>query len=314
MKRIVLFLLICILAAPLVAEEAKPRQKGALRTQIVPTCTFSFSRFNENGKGRDENTIQTARVGLAAEYGLIDWLALGVSWVPLWTFWSHFEQDDNLRINGLHDIDVSVRFQLIGERSLIAASNKVRLAAAAALILPMTSADWESEEDNQVSGDDYKIADPDKHAWGIGGRLYFDYVFSQAFFINFYTEFIKYLNKDYEDVSYATYSSPGPDDYNYGWDLTFELELTLEHPLSADVHIGASLPINIEFTPDVSIDGSSVDDTSTYLLRFGPEFSIYFPRLFIPTEFRLFYLHPILGRNISATHEYGLYVQSYIKF
>jgi hypothetical protein len=180
----------------------------------------------------------------------------------------------------------------------------------------MPSADWKDEQDNQSSGDSYKTQDPDKHAWGIGGRLYFDFVFTREFFLNFYTEFIKFFDKDYEDVSLATYVASlanGPNDFNYGWDLTFEIEPTLEYQLTPGVRIGASLPVNIKFTPDVNIDSSSVDDTATYLLKFGPELSIYFPKMFIPTDFRLFYLHPLLGRNSPATHEFGLYIQSYIQ-
>jgi hypothetical protein len=317
MKRIILFLLIFALAAPLVAEDAKPRQKGVLRTYIVPSYAFAFSAFDEDAKGGDADTIQVARLGLAAEYGLIDWLSLGIHWIPFWTFWSDFEQDDGLHSNGIHDIDIGVRFQLIGDKSLIVESEKVRLAATVAVVFPWASADWEDEADKQSSGDSYKATDPDKHAWGLGGRLYFDYVFTPAFFLNFYTEFIKFFNKDYEDVSLATYTaslSNGPRDYNYGWDLTFEIEPTLEYALTDAVEIGASLPINIKFTPDVSVDDSSVDDTATYLLKFGPELSLYLPKMFVPTEFRLFYLHPLLGRNSPATNEFGLYIQSHIRF
>ncbi len=313
MKRIILFLLICTLAAPLVADEAKPRPRGMLRTYIIPSYSFAFSRFDQDAKGRDA-PIQATSLGLAVEYGLLDWLALSLHWAPLWTFWSDFEQDDNLHINGLHDIDFGVRFQFIGDKSLIADSDKIRLAASVVLRFPWASADWRDESDNLIAGDDYKSQDPDKHAWGIGGRFYFDYVFTQAFFLNFYTEFIKFLNKDYEDVSLATYGTPGPNDFNYGWDLTFEIEPTLEYPLTDGVHIGASLPVNIKFTPDTSVDGTSQSDTASYLLMFGPEFSIFFPKMFIPTEFRLFYLHPLLGRNSPANHEFGLYIQSFIQF
>ncbi len=317
MKRIILFLLICTLAAPLAAEEAKPRPKGMLRTYIIPSYSFAFSAFDEDAKGGDADTIQAASLGLAAEYGLLDWLALSIHWAPFWTFWSDFEQDDNLHINGLHDIDIGVRFQFIGDKSLITDSDKIRLAASVVLRFPWASADWKDEEDNWSSGDNYKNQDPDKHAWGIGGRLYFDFVFTQAFFLNFYTEFIKFFNKDYEDVdrwNYVASQSNGFDDFNHGWDLTFEIEPTLEYQLTDGVRIGASLPINIKFTPDASVDGTGQDDTATYLLMFGPELSIYFPKMFIPTEFRLFYLHPLLGRNSPATHEFGLYIQSHIQF
>lgn len=314
MKRIILFLLICMIAAPLIAEEAKPRPKGMLRTYIIPSYSFAFSAFDGDAKGGDANTSQTASLGLAAEIGLLDWLALSIHWAPFWTYWSDFEADDNLHINGLHNINIGVRFQLIGSKSLFIDSDKIRLAASVALIFPWASSDWKDEEDNRASGDDYKNQDPDKHAWGIGGRLYFDYVFTQAFFLNFYTEFIKFLNKDYEDVSLATYGTPGPNDFNYGWDLTFEIEPTLEYPLTPGVLVGASLPINIKFTPDVSVDDTSQSDTATYLLRFGPEISIHFTKMFLPTDFRLFYLHPLLGRNSPATHEFGLSIQSYVQF
>jgi len=313
MKRIILFLLICTLAAPLVAEEAKPRPKGMLRTYIIPAYSFAFSEFDADAKSRDA-AVQATSLGLAVEYGLLDWLALSIHWAPLWTFWSDFEEDDNLHINGLHDIDFGVRFQLIGDKSLIADSDKIRLAASVVLRFPWVSADWKDESENFIARDDYKEVDPDKHAWGIGGRLYFDYVFTQAFFLNFYTEFIKFFDKDYEDVNLDTYGDPVHDDYNYGWDLTFEIEPTLEYALTEGVHIGASLPVNIKFTPDVSVDGTSQNDTATYLLMFGPEISIYFPKMFIPTEFRLSYLHPLLGRNSPATHEFGLYIQSYVQF
>jgi len=284
-----------------------------LRTYIIPSYSFAFSAFDEDARGGDANTMQTATLGLAADIGLLDWLALSIHWAPFWTYWSDFEQDDNLHINGLHDIDLGARFQLIGNNSLLSNSDKIRLATSVVLILPMPSADWKDEQDNQSSGDDYKSQDPDKHAWGIGGRLYFDYVFTQAFFLNFYTEFIKFFDKDYEDVSLATYGTAGPDDFSYGWDLTFEIEPTLEYPLTDGVRVGASLPINIKFTPDARVDGTSQNDAG-YLLMFGPEISIYFPKMFIPTDFRLFYLHPLLGRNSPATHEFGLYIQSFVQF
>jgi hypothetical protein len=320
MKRILVLLILCTLAAPLFAEEAKLLPRGVFRFYLVPAYSFAYSYLDEDGDGEFADSFTVANFALAVEYGILDWLSLDAQWTPGWNFSSDFEADDKLHINGLYDVFLGAKLQFIGEQGLLLKSDKIRLSAGAGVKVPMPSPDWEEEYENMTDGDPYKAQDADKHTWGMGGRLYFDYVFTRAFYINFFTEFIYFFDKNYEEVDLSKYiakevtGSTDYDLYGYRYDWIFEIEPTIEYMLSEGVQFGFSLPVNVKFTPDFTVDGDSVDDTGTCLLKFGPEFGLFLRKIFLPTELRCFYYFPLMGRNSYATHQLGLIIKSYLKF
>ena len=54
-----------------------------------------------------------------------------------------------------------------------------------------------------MDDDEWIAQELDKHAFGIGARGYFDYVVSKMFFVNLYSEFIKYFARDQEMLAFT---------------------------------------------------------------------------------------------------------------
>lgn len=172
-------------------------------------------------------------------------------------------------------------------------------------------------------GNSVTVANADKQAIGVGGRLFADCVFSKAFFLNLYSEIIYYPGtvafKDTSFQDYANYAASG-NIYNpnvgYGYDLTLEVEPHYAFDLSSDNTFEASLPFTFTHSPDLTYDGAVQTDTYASLLVVRPTLDLFLMKSPIPfpVEFKLAYSLPLVGWNTMASNAVIFVMRVYLKF
>ncbi len=327
-KTVILALLVCI-ALPIFADDAMVLPAGVFRIYAVPSYGFVNGAYDTDGKyekyGSDEGKITAFNTGFAVEYGVTDWISAAVQWVPGWNITSSVDTTigtSDVNINGLADLFIGAKIQVVGEKAPVK-SETIRFCPAVGVKVPLGGADFEEQVKNAGKGDDVTAANIDKQTLGIGGRIYADYIFSEAFYLNLYSEFIYYPGKvEFKDTSFESYSMyalmpthPNPD-VEYGYDFTLEIEPHYLYSLSEGVQLEGSLPVTLTYAPDVSYDGETQDDTSESLITARPTVSLFLMKSPIPfpLKFKLGYSVPIVGWNTLAQNAIVFQVQAYLKF
>lgn len=347
MRKLLLGILFCLAASLVFAEDAKVMPGRVGRVYVAPTFAFANGAFDKDGEyqeyGDGGGDLKALNLGFAAEYGIIDWITAAVQWAPGWTPWSDVDsaQADKVNVNGLADIFVGVKLQLVGENAPVKTS-RFRLALGPGVKIPLPGPDFEEEAKNMAAGEEVIAGNQDKHVLGAGGRGYLDYIVNEYFFINLYSEFIYYpIKGDLKKAGLTEYATVAtvtgalmtsgapltgiPDvKVDYGYDLTFELEPVFTLPLAEGISFSAGLPVNYKLTPGKKYDvdvpdafqGAFTDQLetgNTYLLSLKPNVSVFFTGLKLPTEFKLSYALPILGKNERATHSITLQAKLYFR-
>lgn len=316
MKKIsaVLLTLFAFAASTVFADDAQVLPKGVFRITTAVSYGTASKEFDADGKSQDlKNNLSLLNLGLALEYGVNDWISAAFQWAPGYNVWSEFKDTDpTQKINGAMDIFAGAKVQIVGQKAPIA-NDKVRFAAAAGIKIPLPGADFEEQLKNAMKGEDYILSDPDKHAWGLGTRLYADYVINEMFFINAYSEFIYYLER--KDVGVLTQVGYMEMDIAHGYDLTFELEPHFEYMVSEGLRLGSSLPITYTMSPDVKYNGDAKADSASNSLSIGPNVSCFFMKSAVPFELKLAYITPLMGTNVPAKiNTISLQGKIYLKF
>jgi hypothetical protein len=132
------------------------------------------------------------------------------------------------------------------------------------------------------------------------------------------------------------------DEVQYGYDLTFELEPVFSASIAEGIIFTAGLPFNYHLTPgnkygDLSLTstGKTVagnpatapyingalakvspyfeDTDPTHLLTITPNVAFFFTGWVLPTEFKLQYSIPTIGKNDRAMHTLGLIIKLYLR-
>ncbi|MDL2229007.1 hypothetical protein LJC14_02030 [Treponema sp. OttesenSCG-928-L16] len=320
MKKLIGVLLLGIICAGSVifAEDAKVMPKRMGRVYIAPTYAFANSTFDKDGERQDtkdgKGAFKFFNLGLVVEYGITDWISGAVQWAPGWNIWSDVDQafasgaDANLKSFG--DIFVGAKMQIIGAAAPVE-SSMFRLCLGPGIKIPLPAPDFEDEYANMLTGDEATVGKIDKNVFGFGLRTYFDYIINDMFFVNFYNEFLYYPVKG-ESKNYA-FGRAGDLDVAYGYDLTFEVEGHFQTSFGDGLVFNAGLPVNFKMSPDVKIDGDTVDDSGSMLLSLKPNAMIFLTKLFLPMQFKLSYSLPVWGQNTNATHSLTLQARIYFK-
>ena len=297
MKKILLIgLALLVLGSGLFADDAKVMPGRVGRFYLAPVFAFAPGEYNDNGNYVNYATgnVSVFNLGLALEYGIIDWITAAVQWAPGWTYTSSLIGKTGLplsNMNGVADLLVGAKIQIIGENAPVKTS-AVRFALTPGVSIPLPGPDYEKQAENYFDTYTYlmsggmmgslektTMANMDRHVLGVGGRVYFDWVLSDKFFINLYNEtFIYPVKKDLANDGIGlsllkaqawSYVPPGMEamakpfidaiegDINYKYKLTFEIEPVFTTPLSDGLSITAGLPITYVFNPvhDVTIKG-----------------------------------------------------------
>jgi hypothetical protein len=289
MKKIIALGMLCIFcgAAFVLADDASVLPARVGRVYLAPVFAFANGAYDEDGSYHSyqngEGAMKAVALGVAAEYGVLDWISAAVQWTPAWVLASDVDVRqtlpvgpyagtlmDKVNANGPADIFVGAKFLLIGEKAP-AQSSQVRFAVATGIKVPLPGPDFADQYKNGGTGKGASGANQDKHVLGLGLRTYADYIVNKNFFINFYTEFIGYpvngklsesglqgyIQKRGLDELQSYLSGMGvvsnrvsyKDEVFYGYDLTTELEPVFSASLPKGVNFSAGLPMNFRFSP-----------------------------------------------------------------
>jgi hypothetical protein len=283
-------------AALVLADDASVLPARVGRVYLAPVFAFANGAFDGDGDYKSyksgEGATRAFALGVAAEYGVLDWISAAVQWTPAWVLASDVDMKqtipvgpytgtvmDKINANGPADIFVGGKFLLIGEKAPIR-NSKIRIALATGAKIPLPGPDFKDEYRHAGTGASAAAANQDKHVLGLGLRTYADYIVNKHFFVNFYTEFIGYpvngklsesglpgyIQKMGLDQLQSQLVSGGVpadrvvyrDEVFYGYDLTMELEPVFSTMLGGGVNFTAGLPLTFQYSPpskyDVYID------------------------------------------------------------
>lgn len=333
MKKILLVMLMLVLAVAIFADDAKVLPKGVIRAYVIPSYIFGSQEFDEDGKKIDVSNgdFKVFNLGAAVEYGVNDWITAALQWAPGTILYSDFSGNDQLSTDGAYELFVGAKLQFVGEKGL-SQSDVIRFAVAPGIMVPMAfSYDAEEEAANlaatvvySMSGggagslEDYNVA-PAKGAFGLGARIYADYIVNKMFFINLYAEYIKFLEKDAADDFYAEVDRiinlKFHDTVNYGYSLTTEVEFNFTKPISEGLSMSAGLPFRYEYSPEPVYDDEDPDSANAkYILAVNPNASLFVTSLPLPLEFKASYSYPLIGQNEKAKNVLSFQLRAYMKF
>jgi hypothetical protein len=343
MKKVLFFALVLTLAAGAVfGDDAKAMPKMVGRLWIAPTFAFAPGAYdtdgNYKGYGSGEGAVKFFNLGFALEYGVIDWITAAIQWAPGVNVWSDVDMSalkgngSSVNVNGVADLFVGAKVQIAGEKAPVK-TDRLRFAIGPGVKIPFPDPNYENQYANFQSGGAVTASNLDKHVFGAGARLYFDYIFNEHFFINLYNETIFYpIKGDVEKSGYSGYATlagyramdPNLEaEVNYGYDLTFELEPVFSTPLGSGITFTAGLPVNYKFVPAKNYSVSSgnpvvkgmVEDAlsndPSHMVKVKPNVSFFFTNWFLPTDIGLTYAIPVWGKAEMARHEITLKVKLY---
>ncbi|MDR3122186.1 MAG: hypothetical protein LBU16_00190 [Treponema sp.] len=319
MKRFITLTLLFFCGIAFVAADDASVLPGRIgRVYLAPIFAFANGSYDTEGSYKDfqsgEGSMNAFALGIAAEYGVTDWISAAVQWTPAWMVASKVDvkQDipsvgllDGANANGPADLFIGAKFLLIGETAPLKMSH-LRFALATGVKAPLPGPDFDDQLDNVRNNKAVTAANQDKHVLGLGVRGYADYVVNKNFFINFYTEFIGYpLNGKLSEsgltgaatvynlkeartqvrgvLESSGFYTPGlendiihyKDEVQYGYDLNMELEPVFSMPLGGGVNFTAGLPLNFHYSPAQQYD---VSINSSYVLSLSPELAQLVPQ------------------------------------
>jgi hypothetical protein len=296
------------------AEDAKVMPARMGRFYLAPSFSFANKAWDSEGEKHDldgNGAIKMFNLGVAVEYGIIDWITGAIQWAPGWNAWSDVDmtgRDANLK--GFGDIFVGAKIQIIGADAPVKNSS-IRLALGPGVKIPLPGPDFTEELANMMSGQSFTASKIDKHVFGFGARTYFDYVINDMFSVNAYNEFIYYPLKG-KGKKHAI-GTPAEAEVAYGFDLTFEVEPHFDKSLGNGILFHAGLPVNYKFTPDIKVDGTTVDKSAAQALSLKPNASIFLTQLPLPLQFQVAYTVPLWGKKANATNSLVLQIRAYFK-
>ncbi|MDX9958554.1 MAG: hypothetical protein RBT68_08950, partial [Spirochaetia bacterium] len=266
-----------------------------------------------------DGAIKVYNLGFALEYGVTDWNSAAVQWAPGVNLRSEVDSaGDDINVNGLSDIFVGAKIQIVGEKAPVQ-SSAMRFAVATGAKIPLPGADMEEQFTNYIAGDATTFQQADKHVLGIGARGYFDYIINKLFYMNLYTEFTYYpIEADYAEANvlnyYAVLLGAPYEKINYGYQLVVEAEPHFDYMLDNGIRVSAGLPITYVMTPNYELDEVEQDDTGTSVLKLAPSVSAFLTKTPLPLEFKLGYSFPVMGVNVPATNALTFQAKAYFKF
>jgi hypothetical protein len=324
MKKAIVLVLLAAFVVPAFADDAITLPEGVMRTRVIPSVTFINSAFDDDGERDDlDDGITLYNLSAAIEYGITDWLTAGLQWTPGWQFASDFEANDDIKVTGVYDLFVGAKVQVVGDRGLVP-DPTIRFAVTPGVKIPLSQYDAEAESENAFEEKEFQPMRVDKGAWGLGGRIALDYVFSPEFYLNLYNETVFYLPVDQqqfnaEAVGAAALLGGDFDDYEeelevkYGTELTFEVEAAYSMDMGGGVQLGLGLPVTYEWTGETEIDGDGQDDDS-WTLGIGPNVSFFFTQWALPMEFEVGFSAPLVGENTTAANTLTLQIKNFLRF
>ncbi|MFP4330002.1 MAG: hypothetical protein ACLFP6_04720 [Spirochaetaceae bacterium] len=330
MKKTIALLLVAAFVAPVFADDALVLPKGVLRTTIAPSYGSVTQGFDKDGNREDlvdlsggfidSFTIWT--LSAALEYGITDEINIAAQWAPGWQFAGSVAAGEDVpepnattlengQPTGLNDLFLGAKAQILGPSGFVP-NESMRFAAAAGFIVPLSVYDADEVAENQAAGDEYQAGRVGNDTFATGFRLYYDYIFSDSFFWNLYSEFIYFFPRDLEQLG------GNEEEVAPGTEFTVETEPDFSTMVADGLEFGASLPLTYTITGESELAGTAQEDSTT-LLTIAPTVSLFFQSLPVPTQLDLSYQAALHGTGdeenyASAANVFVLQVKNFLRF
>lgn len=311
---------------PVFAENARVLPARAFRFGISPRFTFARAYYNFDRKytefQKNEGTFQTVNMGFSAAYGINDWLTALVRWVPGWNLWSRvdriFEPSDTVLWEGFYDIFTEFKLLLIGQRGLIK-TDRFRLTLAPQIKIPLPGPNYREQAARSLRGEPIVMRNLDRHVFGLGGRVYFDVIINNMFYINVFGDgvFYPFMGRLTEAGLYEYLHSGNPviaQDLRvrYLGDLNFETEPRFEKALGRGIIFSAGLPLRYTLDCGIWYYSTLPNRSVQYQLSLRPNITLFLMKLPLPLAFTFGYSLPLWGRDTEAVHSLSLLMTVFI--
>ena len=328
---VVIFLLTGGATTGLFADHAKVLPKNVGRLYFTPTYQWGNKAFDNDGsRGSTGRPIEMFNLGLALEHGVTNWVTAALQWTPGSNIFSDvaFGTPASAGLKDMGDLFAGAKIQIIGAQAPVR-SEVTRFAFAVGFKAPLTSGpDFTKEYVKMATGEDFTVSKIDKHALGAAWRLYYDYLFTKKFYLNFYNETVIYIKKgdlkNYDLTAGGIINSlGGGGNVNYGYDLTFEVDPDYTFEIAPNTDLEIHLPINYKTTPKPEFDlyGGAAGAIAALesgafdsrILTARPTVGIFFKRWALPIEFKLSYYAPVWGKNTNANNTINAQIRIYYR-
>ena len=340
MKKILLLVAAIMVIGPattLFADHAKLMPENVGRVYLAPIYTSTSNVFNDDGDRKGTTLgMEMWNVGFAWEHGVLSWMTAAIQWTPGYTVHSKVASlGEATNVNDMGDVFVGAKIQVVGSTALVA-SDDMRIGIAPGLKVPLTKVDFKKEAEKFAGGNnDFTANRVDKHVLAAGGRLYFDYLFTKEFFVNFYNETIIYVQKgklkNHDLIAGgAVLFGAADSDVDYKYQLTFEIEpnYTLEFAPKTTIEFGLPISYVVNPAPDFNysvadkaiidvvggVAGMSLSGTKkSEVVTVKPTVGLFFMYWPLPIEFKFAYFMPVWGKNANASNTMSAQVRVYYK-
>ncbi|MDR2052613.1 MAG: hypothetical protein LBP80_04285 [Treponema sp.] len=297
-------------AAALFADSADLLPAGVFRFRVIPLFNFANGSFDDDGAYHEykegEGASKMYATGLSLEYGILNWLSLAAQWTPGWVAWSDVDMnlgnDSTVNANGVSDLFAGVAVQIVGQQAPVK-NELFRFTLAPGAKIPFPGADALDEYEKWKKGEAVTAANPDKHAFGVGGRAYLDFIpgiLDKHLVFNLYGEFIGYpLKSKVKNYSVApiltqaqtlqayystnegqqalgtAYATAGGDTSNtaalQAWAANYIYDQAAE---AAEMDVSFGYDLTLEF--EVSVSSIPLDRNQKLLFAAGLPFNYYY--------------------------------------
>jgi hypothetical protein len=335
MKKALILLLLVAMVAPVFADDALILPNRIIRFRTIPSLAMTSQAFDKDGEKQDLtqatqagvatiDSINVYALSFALEVGVTDQINVAAQWTPGWQFGSAVsatapaglpaavgnqvvEGIEKAQFTGLNDLFVGAKIQILGASGFVP-NESMRLAASVGAKVPLSVYDPDEAGREAAAGNEFQAGRVDRDVWGVGFRLHYDYLFSEMFFVNLFSETQIFLPRDLDvgggqEVEFA-----------YGYQQAFEIDPQVVYPISDAVRLSGSLATRFTMTPDEEIGGETEEDSASQLLTITPQVGAFFTGLPVPIETKLQYSLPVYGVSANATNALALQINTYLRF
>ena len=216
MKKIMIVLALLFLASSLFAQDAGVLPAGSGRVSVTPSYSFITGEYDDlrNFERFDDTSMRLFSLGLALDYGLLNWLTASVQWIPGVAISS--EAYDN--VSDVSELFVGAKIQLLGEQGHFR-SSEFRFAIAPGVFVPLM--------ENQV--------------FAAGARFYFDWIFNRNFFVTLSNETLFFPGNQ-------NFRNAGPEFYGIDEDVNYSLRFGIGSVFTAPIANGIDFTVGLPAT------------------------------------------------------------------
>lgn len=308
MKKIVLIAVTLLIAMSLFADDALVLPQNIFRLTTAFSHSNSTEKFDADGNTFDSGKTSGMSLSFALEYGVTNWITAALQWTPGYVFNTEIEKPlpetvpFDVTVNGYKDFFAGAKFQILGEKAPIK-SEKFRFAFAAGALIPINF-DYDPMEEIKKAGigEDINIKEG-TNALGLGGRVYADYVVNDMFFLNLYSEIIRYLPVDVEkDFKASSYNAENQaiifDKVDYGYKLTAQIDPHMSYNVSDEIEVNFNVPLAYTQKSGKKWEGLAEKEFDTeWSLGINPCLGVNLWGLPVPMGFSVSYDMILAGEN-----------------